>query len=139
MADVMPEPACDVCRSRPDHTADAPEVGSADGSNVLDVVDEQLIARLAGRSRSPTHGRRPPRSGEMLAISFMMMGLEPSRSGWRGMERRGADCVEHAPKNKRAFHGNWPRIGIPLGLVLATGMPRDDQSWGWRVPFLLPG
>jgi metabolite-proton symporter len=54
-------------------------------------------------------------------------------------------AVEHAPKNKRAFYGSWPQIGVPFGLVLATGMfflvqglpPEQIQSWGWRVPFLV--
>ncbi|TCI96395.1 MFS transporter [Aeromicrobium sp. IC_218] len=54
-------------------------------------------------------------------------------------------AVEHAPPEKRAFYGSWPQIGVPAGLVLATGMfflvqqLSDDalESWGWRVPFLV--
>ncbi|MFC8178250.1 MULTISPECIES: MFS transporter [Nocardiaceae] len=54
-------------------------------------------------------------------------------------------AVEHAPKGKRGFYASWPQVGVPLGLVLATGMfyfvqqlPEEDLlSWGWRVPFLL--
>lgn len=53
-------------------------------------------------------------------------------------------AVEHAPKGKRAFYGSWPQVGVPFGLVLATGMfygvqqlpQRQLESWGWRVPFL---
>ncbi|MFC9355865.1 MFS transporter [Rhodococcus sp. NPDC057014] len=56
-------------------------------------------------------------------------------------------AVEHAPKQRRAFYGSWPQMGVPLGLVLATGIfwvvqqLSDDQlmSWGWRVPFLASG
>jgi metabolite-proton symporter len=56
-------------------------------------------------------------------------------------------AIEHAPKNKRAFYGSWPQVGVPFGLVLATGgfyavqqMPTETfMSWGWRVPFLLSG
>ena len=54
--------------------------------------------------------------------------------------------VEHAPREKRALYGSAPQIGVPLGLILATGvfllmssLTTDEQflSWGWRVPFLL--
>lgn len=56
-------------------------------------------------------------------------------------------AVEHAPKNKRGLYGAFPQIGVPLGLLLASGMfalmsgivsPGDAfLEWGWRVPFLL--
>lgn len=55
-------------------------------------------------------------------------------------------AVEHAPKNKRGLFGASPQIGVPLGLLLASGMmalmaiiaPGDAfLEWGWRVPFLL--
>jgi metabolite-proton symporter len=54
--------------------------------------------------------------------------------------------VEHAPVNRRGFFGAWPQIGVPIGLILATGMlyllsrvisPEEFQAWGWRIPFLL--
>lgn len=55
-------------------------------------------------------------------------------------------AVEHAPKNKRGLFGASPQIGVPLGLLLASGMmalmsviaPGDAfLEWGWRIPFLL--
>ncbi|GEP47869.1 MHS family MFS transporter [Microbacterium saccharophilum] len=55
-------------------------------------------------------------------------------------------AVEHAPKNKRSLFGASPQLGVPLGLLLASGMlglmaliaPGDAfLEWGWRVPFLL--
>ncbi|MFF2633134.1 MFS transporter [Microbacterium sp. NPDC058021] len=55
-------------------------------------------------------------------------------------------AVEHAPKAKRSLFGAAPQIGVPLGLLLASGMlglmaviaPGDAfLEWGWRVPFLL--
>ena len=55
-------------------------------------------------------------------------------------------AVEHAPLNKRGLFGAYPQIGVPVGMILATGllfflnssMSRDDfAAWGWRVPFLL--
>ncbi|WP_461165000.1 MFS transporter [Arthrobacter sp. R4-81] len=55
-------------------------------------------------------------------------------------------AVEHAPMSKRGIFGAYPQIGVPIGMILATGllfflnssMSRDDfAAWGWRVPFLL--
>ncbi len=55
-------------------------------------------------------------------------------------------AVEHAPKQKRGLFGASPQIGVPLGLLLASGTmalmaviaPGDAfLVWGWRVPFLL--
>lgn len=55
-------------------------------------------------------------------------------------------AVEHAPKTRRGVFGASPQIGVPLGLLLASGVmalmtiiaPGDQfMAWGWRVPFLL--
>ncbi|WP_300266362.1 MFS transporter [Microbacterium sp.] len=55
-------------------------------------------------------------------------------------------AVEHAPKKKRGLFGASPQIGVPLGLLLASGVmaimtlvaPGDQfLAWGWRIPFLL--
>jgi metabolite-proton symporter len=54
-------------------------------------------------------------------------------------------AVEHAPKGRRGFYGSWPQVGVPVGLLLSTGvfaliskLPEDVLfSWGWRVAFLL--
>ncbi|MGM0929910.1 MAG: MFS transporter [Actinomycetota bacterium] len=56
-------------------------------------------------------------------------------------------AVEHAPRNKRGLAGSYPQIGVPLGMLLAsgvmalmTGVISPGQAfieWGWRVPFLL--
>ncbi|MFV0433014.1 MAG: MFS transporter [Leucobacter sp.] len=53
-------------------------------------------------------------------------------------------AVEHAPKSKRGLYGCSPQIGVPLGMLLASGvmalvaMPGQEffLSWGWRIPFL---
>lgn len=54
-------------------------------------------------------------------------------------------AVEHAPKNRRGVFGAMPQIGVPIGLLLASGMnavmaviaPGEAfVEWGWRVPFL---
>ncbi|WP_406690015.1 MFS transporter [Saccharopolyspora sp. ID03-671] len=55
-------------------------------------------------------------------------------------------AVEHAPRGKRGYFGAYPQTGVPLGLILATGVlwvisssTSEEQfnSWGWRIPFLL--
>ncbi|MGV9194936.1 MFS transporter [Microbacterium sp. MC2] len=55
-------------------------------------------------------------------------------------------AVEHAPKKRRGIFGASPQIGVPLGLLLASGVmaimtilaPGEAfLQWGWRVPFLL--
>ncbi|KQS56759.1 MFS transporter [Geodermatophilus sp. Leaf369] len=55
-------------------------------------------------------------------------------------------AVEHAPRGRRGLFGAYPGIGVPLGLILATGVlllmttlttPEQFLAWGWRVPFLL--
>jgi MFS family permease len=55
-------------------------------------------------------------------------------------------AVEHAPRTWRGLFGASPQIGVPLGLLLASGTmalmaviaPGDAfLAWGWRVPFLL--
>ncbi len=52
--------------------------------------------------------------------------------------------VEHAPAERRGFYGSFPQLGVPAGLLLASGsfalvtqLPEDQLlAWGWRVPFL---
>ncbi len=55
-------------------------------------------------------------------------------------------AVEHSGNERRGFHGSWPQMGVPAGLLLSTGVftlastaLTEEQflSWGWRVPFLL--
>src|SRR5258706_8793804 len=50
--------------------------------------------------------------------------------------------IEHAPRNRRGFLGGFPNGGVPLGLVVASGLLSlsaywsGDQflTWGWRGP-----
>jgi MFS family permease len=55
-------------------------------------------------------------------------------------------AVEHAPATRRGLFGASPQIGVPLGLLLASGVlaltrliaPGDAfLEWGWRIAFLL--
>ena len=53
--------------------------------------------------------------------------------------------VESAPEGKRGFYGSFPQLGVPIGLLLSTGvfalvsqLPNEQfLAWGWRIPFLL--
>jgi MFS family permease len=53
--------------------------------------------------------------------------------------------VEHAPMDRRGYFGAYPQIGVPCGMILATGVmylvtstmsQEAFLAWGWRVPFL---
>ena len=55
-------------------------------------------------------------------------------------------AVEHGHKGRRGFYASWAQAGVPVGLLLATGIftllnaqLTDEQfiAWGWRVPFLI--
>ena len=55
-------------------------------------------------------------------------------------------AVEHSGGARRGFHGSWPQMGVPGGLLLSTGVfvilsstlsESAFLSWGWRVPFLV--
>src|SRR5690625_3134597 len=54
-------------------------------------------------------------------------------------------AVEHAPTPRRGLFGAYPQIGVPLGMLLASGIlglfsllltDGQFQAWCWRVPFL---
>ena len=56
--------------------------------------------------------------------------------------------LESGDPRRRGLHARWPQVGVPIGLLLSTGLlwvmhaGADDEafaSWGWRVPFLLSG
>jgi metabolite-proton symporter len=55
-------------------------------------------------------------------------------------------AVEHSGGERRGFHGSWPQMGVPGGLLLSTGVFAVFSSWlpepaflawGWRIPFLI--
>nr|WP_296068983.1 MFS transporter [uncultured Actinoplanes sp.] len=53
--------------------------------------------------------------------------------------------MEWGTRARRGIMASWPQLGVPLGLVLSTGVFRlmtdwtgpDFDNWGWRIPFLL--
>jgi MHS family shikimate/dehydroshikimate transporter-like MFS transporter len=55
-------------------------------------------------------------------------------------------AVEYGHRGRRGFYASWPQAGVPLGLLLSTGVvalldrslsAQAFLSWGWRVPFFL--
>ena len=52
--------------------------------------------------------------------------------------------MEWGRQRRRGFMASWPQVGVPIGLILSTGMVKLFSSvagpsfvtWGWRVPFL---
>jgi MFS family permease len=53
--------------------------------------------------------------------------------------------MEWGKSNRRGFMASWPQLGVPIGLLLSTGLVKlfsattgdSFTSWGWRIPFLL--
>ena len=55
-------------------------------------------------------------------------------------------ALETGHRGKRGFYASCPQAGVPLGLLLSTGVlaafagglsDGEFLSWGWRIPFLL--
>jgi metabolite-proton symporter len=52
--------------------------------------------------------------------------------------------MEWGNPRRRGFIGSWPQVGVPIGLLLSTGMVSlvshltgsGFDTWGWRIPFL---
>src|SRR5437773_4360436 len=53
--------------------------------------------------------------------------------------------MEWGSHRRRGLMASWPQLGVPLGLLLSTGLVKlmtvvtgkRFDNWGWRVPFLL--
>ncbi len=102
----------------------------------------------------------------LMGIATFLMGLLPGRASWGiaapimlvvlrilqgigvGGEWGGSVLMsmEWGSQRRRGFFASWPQLGVPLGLLLSTGMVKlvqgntsedDFNSWGWRIPFLL--
>jgi metabolite-proton symporter len=54
-------------------------------------------------------------------------------------------AMEWGPPERRGLFASWPQLGVPVGLLLSTGMVALMSAltgpafltWGWRVPFLV--
>jgi MFS family permease len=52
--------------------------------------------------------------------------------------------MEWGKQHRRGLMASWPQIGVPVGLLLGTGMmtaialaaPGAFKAWAWRIPFL---
>ncbi len=81
-----------------------------------------------------------------LAAPLLLVLLRVAQGFAVGGEWGGAAlmAVEHADEQRRGFLGSFPQLGVPIGLMLSTGvlalvsqLPADQfDAWGWRVPFL---
>ncbi len=53
--------------------------------------------------------------------------------------------MEWGKSKRRGFMASWPQLGVPIGLLLSTGLAKlfsgltgdSFLTWGWRIPFLL--
>jgi MFS family permease len=53
--------------------------------------------------------------------------------------------MEWGSRPRRGLMASWPQLGVPLGLIVSTGVVRlvsdwtgpNFDNWGWRIPFLL--
>lgn len=103
---------------------------------VLMGVSTALIGLL------PTYGSIGIAAPILLVLLRVLQGISAGGE-WGGAVLM---AVEHAPARKRGLFGASPQMGVPLGLLLASGTlalmasiaPGDAfVRWGWRVPFLL--
>jgi MFS family permease len=90
----------------------------------------------------PTHAQIGVAAPIILVLLRILQGFSAGGE-WGGAALM---AVEHAPSHRRGLFGGFPQIGVPLGMLVATGVlaiitatTSEEQflSWGWRVPFLL--
>jgi MFS family permease len=90
----------------------------------------------------PTYGQIGLAAPAILILLRVLQGFSAGGE-WGGAALM---SVEHAPVERRGLFGAYPQIGVPVGMILATGVlwflstvttPEQFQSWGWRIPFLL--
>ncbi|WP_432502878.1 MFS transporter [Kineococcus arenarius] len=91
----------------------------------------------------PTYAQAGVVAPVLLVVLRILQGLSAGGE-WGGAVLM---AVENAPADKRGKFGAFPQIGVPLGMLLASGalalmsgvFARGEAfvEWGWRVPFLL--
>jgi MFS family permease len=91
----------------------------------------------------PTYQQIGVAAPALLVLLRILQGLSTGGE-WGGAVLM---AVETAPSDRRGRAGAFPQIGVPIGLLLASGMlalmtgvisPGEAfLEWGWRVPFLL--
>jgi MFS family permease len=106
-----------------------------------------VLTLLLMGSATALIGLLPTYAGAGVAAPVALIVLRIVQGFSAGGEWGGAAlmAVEHAPRGRRGLFGAYPQIGVPVGLILATGVlwlmttlttPEQFQAWGWRVPFL---
>ncbi|MGY1710780.1 MFS transporter [Geodermatophilus sp. SYSU D00758] len=89
----------------------------------------------------PTYGQIGVLAPVLLILLRVLQGFSAGGE-WGGAALM---SVEHAPLHRRGLFGAYPQIGVPIGMILATGVlwvlttvttPEQFESWGWRIPFL---
>ena len=89
----------------------------------------------------PTYGQAGVLAPVLLVALRFVQGLGVGGE-WGGAVLM---VVESADKGRRGLFASWVQAGVPVGLLLATGvfsifsrLPEAAfLAWGWRVPFLL--
>ncbi len=92
-------------------------------------------------------GLLPSRASIGLAAPLLLVLLRVIQGIGVGGEWGGSVllAMEWGSQRRRGFMASWPQLGVPLGLLLSTGMVKLMESvagdsfdtWGWRVPFLV--
>ena len=93
-------------------------------------------------------GLLPGRDSIGLAAPILLVVLRILQGIGVGGEWGGSVLLsmEWGSQRRRGLMASWPQLGVPLGLLLSTGIVKLMQgttsedsfdSWGWRVPFLL--
>ncbi len=81
-----------------------------------------------------------------VAAAFLLVILRVLQGIGVGGEWGGSVLLlmEWGRQRRRGFMASWPQVGVPIGLILSTGMVKwmsavagpSFVTWGWRVPFL---
>ncbi|HEX9931778.1 MAG TPA: MFS transporter [Allosphingosinicella sp.] len=90
----------------------------------------------------PTYGQIGVAAPILLVLLRLVQGFAVGGE-WGGAVLLAA---EHGDARRRGFWASFPQAGVPLGLVLASGVlalmsaflsEAQFLAWGWRIPFLL--
>ena len=107
-----------------------------------------LVLTLVGMGAATTIiGLLPTYASIGMAAPILLVVMRILQGFSAGGEWGGAALmsVEHAPRHRRSFFGSAPQIGVPIGMLLATGFmflittsltEEQFMAWGWRIPFL---
>src|SRR5215472_12275910 len=90
----------------------------------------------------PTHAAIGAAAPILLTVLRLLQGIGVGGE-WGGSVLL---SMEWGSQRRRGFSASWPQVGVPVGLLLSTGMVKlmsgvtsdvQFESWGWRVPFLI--